>query len=253
MRAWRLDRNAVLLLVVLALVAVAAALDRRGRDSEGRSLGTTVVHAVVSPLQRALTRSWQGVARTVEMFREVRRLYVENRQLRDEVDRLRKQVEVLSALGEENLRLREMLRFRETLPPGGGQALAANVIGMRPTNWYNTVIIDVGANQGVRERQPVLTPRGLVGQVRMVTPNTATVLLVTDPNSGVGARVERSGWNGVARGTAGPTLDLVHLPRDADVVAGDVVVTNGMGTVIKVKGIRIGVVEEVRLDENTST
>lgn len=262
----RLDRSVLLLAAVIVVVIVMAGQSRRARANGQVSLGAAVVATVVSPLEKGFTSLARVVSEPVTMLVEIRGLYGENRRLRTEADRLRQLVSTLDEVALENRRLREMLRFRETLPDGGRDALPATiigrgvdqaqraaVIGFKPTNWYDRIIIDLGARHGVREKQMVLTPRGLVGQVRVATPSTATVLLITDLNSGVGARIQRTGWSGVVKGTAGPMVEMVYLPKEAEARKGDVVVTNGIGSVFHVKGIPIGTVQEIRLDENTST
>ncbi|NLC56960.1 MAG: rod shape-determining protein MreC [Armatimonadetes bacterium] len=249
----RVDRQLVLFLAALLVVVLAAVVHRRTRAAGQEGLGASVVAVVVSPLQQGLTGASRRIGGAFGIFREIRTLYAENRRLRGEVDRLRQRVNTLEEQGRENVRLREMLRFREGLPRHGENALAATVIGVKPTNWYNAVTIDRGTADGVRERNMVLTPRGLVGQVRVATPHTATVLLITDLHSGVGGRIQRTGWTGVVKGTASDRLEMVYLPEEAAVRPGDRVVTSGQGSVFQVKGIMIGTVEQVRLDRNTST
>lgn len=248
----RVDRNLVRLLVALLAVVIFAAIHRRATSAEGESLGATIVAVTVSPLQRGLTGGARRLGNAWGVVREIRTLYAENQRLRAEVERLKQRVNTLNERGLENQRLREMLRFREILPRSGENALPATVIGVKPTNWFNTVIVDRGEKDGVRAQQMVLTPRGLVGQVRLVTPGTATVLLITDLSSGVGGRIQRMGWRGVVRGTAGPLLEMTYIPKEADVRRGDLVVTSGVGSIFQVKGAVIGRIEDVRLDENTS-
>ncbi len=249
----RVDRNLVLrLLVALLVVVIAAAAHRRATARGREGFGASIVAVTVSPLQRGLVGASRRLANSWGVIREIRTLYADNQQLRAENERLKQRVNILNEQGLENQRLREMLRFRDILPDRGENALAATVIGVKPTNWFNTVVLDRGTNDGVREQQTVLTPRGLVGQVRVATDGTATVLLVTDLNSGVGGRVQRTGWRGVVNGTGGPLLEMTYLPKEADVRRGDLVVTSGIGSIFRVSGIVIGRVEDVRLDENTS-
>lgn len=248
----RVDRNLILLGIALVVVVLVAWIQRHEHARGEGGIGATMVASALTPLQKGLTATSHHVSNVWSVFHEVRHLHSDNQRLRAQVDRLTQQVNALRENEQENVQLREMLGYRQTLPNGGEKALPATVIGMQPTNWFNSITIDCGSRQGVREKQMVLTPRGLVGQVRMVTATTATVLLITDLNNGVGARIQRTGWNGVIEGTAGPLLKMQFLPRDADVRRGDKVVTSGMGSIFREKGIMIGTVQSVRLDENTS-
>jgi rod shape-determining protein MreC len=74
----------------------------------------------------------------------------------------------------------------------------------------------------------VLAPGGLVGQVTMVSASAATVQLVTDPRSTIGARVLPSEEMGVVTGAGmGNALGLAILNPAADVAVGQQVVSLG--------------------------
>ena len=77
----------------------------------------------------------------------------------------------------------------------------------------------------------VTTRKGVVGRVLMVGAAASRVLLITDFNSRVPVRVERTGQNGVAVGRNSQLLSLQFLPVDMDVVVGDRILTSGDGGV----------------------
>ncbi|MBX6378155.1 MAG: rod shape-determining protein MreC, partial [Clostridia bacterium] len=113
--------------------------------------------------------------------------------------------------------------------------------------WYGTVTIDKGSAAGVREGMVVVEAQGLVGRVVSTSPHTAVVRLLTDPQSGVGAQVQRaeSGAYGVVLGQgSGRQLNMRFYSRDADVVPGDVVVTSGLSALFPA-GLPIGRVTAV--------
>ena len=76
---------------------------------------------------------------------------------------------------------------------------------------------------------PVVTERGLVGRVHKVGPVSSTVLLITDPSSGVPALLQRNRLVGVVNGRAGSEPVMDYIPQDADVSEGDLVITSGLG------------------------
>jgi len=84
-----------------------------------------------------------------------------------------------------------------------------------------------------------------------VTSGTATVLLLTDPDSGVGGMVQRTREAGVVLGGPGErrTLTMRMFSREADVRVGDRVVTSGLGMMFP-KGLFIGRVDGVRSAEH---
>lgn len=172
------------------------------------------------------------------------------RALAEENQRLKARVADLEG---ENAKLREAQtnwdRLRNDLGfvrNDRGTKLAADVIARRPDPKFDTLILSRGSRDGAKINSVVLTRNGVVGRVYEVTPGTASVLLLTDQNSGVGARVQRaeSRATGVCKGRHDAFLSLVYLPGDADIKPGDVIVTSGLGGIFP-PGLMIGTVMEV--------
>jgi rod shape-determining protein MreC len=138
----------------------------------------------------------------------------------------------------------------DVLPDPGFESLAATVIGRNLSNWFSCVEIDKGTRHGVALNCAVVTQRGLVGRVVRVTESTATVMLIVDPQSGLGALVVRSREPGVVLGSASfsETCGMRLFSRDADVVLGDTVLTSGLGDVFPA-GLHVGQVADVRRTE----
>ena len=69
---------------------------------------------------------------------------------------------------------------------------------------------------------PVVTERGLVGRIQKVGPTTATVLLITDPSSGVQSMIKRENSRavGVVNGQAGGQPVMDYIAQEADVAVG---------------------------------
>ncbi len=65
----------------------------------------------------------------------------------------------------------------------------ARLIASSPSAWYRTIQIDKGTGDGVREGNPVIGPNGLAGRVVRAQGGSAIVRLITDPESGVTAKV----------------------------------------------------------------
>lgn len=183
-----------------------------------------------------------GLGRSVARFLPWHALRDENRRLRDANDLLARQLEESKALAGENARLRELLDFRKTVPYS---TIPAQVIGRDPTNWSNSVIIDKGLTAGIRPNRAVMSTRGLVGRVLELGRSSAKIILITDPNSKVGATVMRTGQGGIVIGRPDGICKMIYIALDSDVQAGDAVATAGFGTIFP-KGILIGQV--IRVD-----
>ncbi|MFE6451436.1 rod shape-determining protein MreC [Nocardiopsis dassonvillei] len=130
---------------------------------------------------------------------------------------------------------------------------AQSVTHVTARGYADTVTIDAGTDSGVRPDMTVVNGSGLVGKVIEAGPSTATVMLATDVNSAVGARLEATRKIGVVRGGTVPggpdaelTLELFDL--QAPVEAGDRLVTLGSHEGAPfVPGVPIGTVEEVQV------
>lgn len=120
----------------------------------------------------------------------------------------------------------------------------ARVISGPTDSATSSIVIDKGSLAGIEVGMPVTDSMGLVGQVRSVTPTTATVLLVTDERSGVSAMVQESRAHGEVVGSAAGTLSLAMVTPELTVNEGDLVITSGLGGVYP-KGLPIGVVTSV--------
>jgi len=159
-------------------------------------------------------------ARKEELRRRNRSLYRDNLALKAQLQRL-------EALETENIRLRDLLGSSLRM---GNRVLIAELMAVDLDPYRQQVMIDRGAASGVFVGQPVLDADAVMGQVTRVDPFSATVLLITDAGHGLPVQINRNGLRAVARGTGFINrLELSHLPKNADVRAGDLVVTSGLG------------------------
>jgi rod shape-determining protein MreC len=78
-----------------------------------------------------------------------------------------------------------------------------------------------------------------VGQVIAVQADAARVLLVSDPTSGVDVLLQDSRARGVLEGAGDNVCELKFIPKDAQVKAGETIITSGMDGVFP-KGIIVG-------------
>jgi len=157
-------------------------------------------------------------------------------QVMRERDRLRLEVLQLDELMIENRDLRRALQYvdRSTL-----SLVPCRIISRKPANWYNTVVINKGARDGIQVDNPVVVPVGeqaaLVGKISEVrADNTSVVLLLTDEICQVSAKLEGTREQGIVSGERGmlrgmPNLRLRYLSKEAEADPGTVVITSGTG------------------------
>ena len=149
------------------------------------------------------------------------------------------------ALARENDQLRGL---RDALPPVAEKWLIAEIVDIQLNNLRQRVILNRGATNGVFKGQAVLDDRGLLGQTTHVGPWSAEVILITDSEHAVPVEIQRTGLRTIAVGTGDTaSLALPYLPANADVKAGDILMTSGLGGVFPA-GYPVGRVAEVHRD-----
>lgn len=204
-----------------------------------------LAHEALAPLQQgaAVVAGW--IADTSGAFIAYRDLQQENQALKREIRELRAENSVMTEYRLENLRLRQMLGFKETTEDSY-DLLAAEVIARSPSAWDLSLTISRGEAGGVAANQAVITAEGLVGRTGTVSKQTAEVRLLTDPEVAVAAMVQVSRVPGVVQGRPDGSglLEMIRLPHDAPVRPQQTVVSSGWGEVFPA-GLRIGYVIEV--------
>jgi rod shape-determining protein MreC len=202
------------------------------------------LQAALLPAERVLARTVRLATTLAQDLRGLRALEAENARLRAEVATLQTQVLRDAALAAENQNLRQLLQLQQTASARYGQAgVVAEVIGRDPTTWFDTALLDKGSADGVVAGMIALTPAGLVGRVvPPITAHSATLMLVTDPEFGVGVLDARTGAAGAAVGTLGSQdLTMTFFAPDPGVRVGDPVVTSGLDGQLP-RGLPVGTV-----------
>lgn len=227
----------------VAIILLSAGVGGTSRWFPGTLALVTRTGEVLLPAEQALAYLGAGVREVYRGIRSLWLLHEENVRLRHTVERLRERLVFLGALERENRNLRALLGLRRQLH--GWHVVAATVVARAPASWFDTVTIDRGWRDGVRAGMPVVGPRGLVGRVLASGPGESTVLLISDPQSGVGAMIASTGDTGVALGGGeGDSLRLELYTRLARVRPGQLVVTSGLGGFYP-PGLVVGQVEAV--------
>ena len=181
-----------------------------------------------------------------------RELAQENIRLHAENDRLRQLERALAETVAENQRLQRLFHLASH---ASLRTLGARVIGRDASNWWKTIQLDRGSDDGVHVNCPVLNADGLVGKVISVTCGESRVLLLLDPNCKVSALLQKMRETGVIAGlgagfSRAPRCRMTFVERNAKVAPGQAVITSGLGGVFP-KGILIGTVTDAHLNAQT--
>lgn len=232
------------------------AIDRRGQEDYGRPVRRVLIGVLVVVLL-AIFGIWRidnprverfrsavvdqvvpsfdwafvpvtRVARMFEDFQSYTRIYEQNQELRRELQQFKAWREAALQLEQENARLLDLnkVRLNAQLTFVTGVVLTDNGSPFR-----RSVLLNVGARDGIVDGWATMDGLGLVGRISGVGDKTSRVILLTDSNSRVPVTIQPSGQKALLVGdnTLAPPVEIVE--NIEDVRAGDRVVTSGDGKV----------------------
>ncbi|MGI9950878.1 rod shape-determining protein MreC [Moorellaceae bacterium AZ2] len=234
-------------LLVLGLVAGMLIFLLRWSAAGGSTLGLAggILKEMVAPVARAATLVGNRGQSLWENILNLGRLQAENERLKRQVAELQGRIAQMEEYRLENERLQQMLDYKDATKERW-QLKVAPVIGRSPDNWFSTITLGIGSEEGVRKDQVVITPAGVVGRIIRVSPRTAEVLLLLDREGAVGGMVQSTRLPGVVE--ASPDyrgyLQMIHLAHDAPIAKNEMIVTSGLGGIFP-KGLPIGTVVEI--------
>ena len=118
----------------------------------------------------------------------------------------------------------------------------------------NYLVLDKGSNAGIEPRMAVVSPNGIVGIVKDVSENFATVISVLNKNARISAKLLSSGTTGTViwEGSNYRMASLIEIPIHVEVTVGDTVSTSQYSNIFP-ENIFIGSVKEVQKKEGLST
>lgn len=251
MRDGRTNRIVLAILVLLSITLVI--IDLRGSSSGPTAAIRSAGAAVLAPLERVsgaifgpLLSLGDSLGSLGEKDQQIADLTADNTRLRADLD----------LVANEKARVAELDSLLGLVGNNGYVTVPAQVIAVGPAQGFAwTVTIDAGTRDGVEPQMSVISGAGLVGRTISVTPTTATVLLIVDATSSVGARLAGTSQIGIVSGSGRQdALQMQLLDPLAVVDVGDIVVSFGSEADRPyAPGIPIGTVLEMRGTEGQLT
>ena len=241
--------NRLHLLLLAAALAIAVAF--LGLSSTTMKWFQSRFLDVSTPALEAGSALSGKIAKLNQGLKTLEELETENATLAAQNHELKATRQLSGNLEEENRRLRAALDYRDRSP---FRLLPAQILSRDASSWWNTAKINRGFEEKVDTQQPVLTAEGLVGRITTVAKDVSIVILLTDENCRVAARIEGTSEQGIVSGrrvsgNAVPELVLNFLNRDANIQPGMKVFTAGVSGAVFPAGIPLGTVKEFRTRE----
>ncbi|MFI9624710.1 rod shape-determining protein MreC [Streptomyces sp. NPDC052042] len=243
MRDTRESRLLLVLLIVIAFALIT--VDIRGGEGSPVDGARRAAAAVFGPVENGVAAAVDPVGNAIGAVRDSGTRHNRIAELE------RQNAALKTALGSDDSnrnRVRELDKMLKKSAAGQYGIKAAEVIAIGAAQGFSwTVTIDAGSRDGIRRDMTVINGDGLVGRVTTVGPQTATVLLATDPDFTVGTRLEKTDELGFATGQGSRPLSVQFLNGKAKVKKGDRLVTFGSSKDKPfVPGVPVG--EVVRVD-----
>lgn len=194
-----------------------------------------VVDKVVPSFEWAMAPV-HGTINIVRDFQSYQRIYQQNQELRRELQRMKAWKEAALRLEQENARLLDLnnVQLDPRLTYITGVVMADSGSPFR-----QSVVLNVGARDGIVDGWAAMDGLGLVGRISGVGEKTSRVVLLTDTSSRVPVTIQPSGQKAMLVGdnTVAPPVDFIEAADQLR--AGDRVLTSGDGGVFPA-GLAIG-------------
>jgi rod shape-determining protein MreC len=187
----------------------------------------SMLSVLAYPLHLAVNVPATFVGHTKDRLTNEAQLREMNTELSRENLLLKARLQQFDSLEAENMRLRDLLGSSFNI---GERVLIAEILAVDLTPSRQQVMVNKGTSSGVFPGQPVLDANAVMGQVIRTNPFSSIVLLITDSEHALPVEVNRNGLRSIAAGTGvGQGLELLYIPKNADIHEGDLLVTSGMG------------------------
>lgn len=232
----KLYKNRSIIMVAVAAIIIIVIIAVTSLDRTQVSGPENLVGVIIKPITGAVTSVVNTIRNSITGLAEIGSLKETNQMLNQQIITLRAQIREVEALIQENERLREMLDFKDT--HSEFDLIGCSVIGKSPDNTSSVFTINKGSENGIIRNMPVVTSKGLVGQIIEAGSGWAKVMPLNDQRSSVSILVNRTRDTGILKG--GISFEITgFVSPEAAIVEGDDIVTSGMGGIYP-KGLYVG-------------
>lgn len=244
--------NKRLILLLLGVILLVALISFSLRDRDNVSLPEQIIKDAVGAGQSVFSGPAHFVTGVFDNVDSLLNTYEENKYLKSRLEEFATVQAEVTDLRSENAELKELVGKEEDLRDYN--PIQATVIARNPDQWEEKIVINKGETSGVKPNMAVMTARGLIGKVTLVTKLSSTVELIStqNPNYRVSAMVlggDKAVF-GLIEGYDADRRELLLKRIDAEIELkeGQKVVSSGLGGIFP-KGIVIGEITEVAIDE----
>ncbi len=238
------NKKSGILGIILTIIILIMLVILTNIENSNLSYIENVASKLVVPIQNGLTYLKNKINGNSTFFTDINDLKDENKQLKEKNSQLEQSLRELENIKTENETLKEYLSLTEKFSKY--ETIPGYVVNRDISNYSRTIVISIGKKDGVEEKMPVISDKGLVGHIISVDDNTSKVQTIIDSGSSVSSLMSTTRDSIVCKGTLESTSSLraMYIPTNTTIIQGDSIETSGIGGIYP-KGIHIGTVEKV--------
>ncbi|CAM5217795.1 Cell shape-determining protein MreC OS=Ureibacillus acetophenoni OX=614649 GN=SAMN05877842_102346 PE=3 SV=1 [Ureibacillus acetophenoni] len=244
--------NKKLILLLVSMIFIVALISFSLRDRQNATLPEQFIKDTVGLAQGFIAKPANYITGIFNDINSLLNTYEENKRLKTRLEDFAVLQSEVNTLKNENNSLRDIVEkedsLREYIP------IQATVIARNPDQWEEKIILDKGSSHGIEVNMAVMTSKGLIGKISLVTPLTSEVELIqtNNPNFRVSAVIQGENEEifGLIEGFDVERNELIMKRIDSsfEVKEGELVISSGLGGIFP-KGILIGEITEVTTDD----
>lgn len=226
---------------ILIILFIFVVLTYQGIKGGVNTSDISYLHYPLRILEQGFSASVRGIKNFFQSYILIVGKETENKRLLSELQKQKQQNNKYLETQYENERLRALFKLKSQSQK---YITTAEVFARDPTNWFQVLWINKGEREGISKDMVAVTPLGIVGRVHRVLKGTATIILISDVNSSVAARLQSSRVEGIIEGRGQNRCYVKYVPQDVDVLLGDRVITSGLDGIYPA-GLVIGYVTNI--------
>jgi len=193
-------------------------------------------------IQGSYYETFGGIREYLSLRQINRDLYRENTLLRNQMDRLARNLETTSSGG------------YDSIPQRQYSYIPARVINNTVNKQFNFITLNKGRHHGIEPEMAVIAPNGVVGVVYAASGNYSTVIPMINRSFGLSAKILKNGYFGPLSwaGSGYQEAILEEIPFHVEIQPGDTIVTSGYSAIFP-EGLMVGTIAEFEARANFYT
>ncbi len=236
-----------------ALIVIPALVLRANLSHQQPSGLDQALLRITAPLQAGVSWVIEGIGGMWSRYVALVDVEDENRELREENDRLRKELAAMTRRAFDVAALEDLAVVKKRTP---ADTMGARVIGAPLSPQFRVLRLRVDRGEPeIQPGMPVIVGNGPVGRIDKVFGDYADVILISDPGSKIEVVIPRTGARGLLVGVGQAdsyACKIEWLERqmrpEAKIAVGDEVVTSGLGASFP-PGLVVGKVSKIHGDD----